>query len=229
MNGQPNGDVLENCISLWFNYDGWHDDPCNDPITVYKCACSFKQRPLLKLRGLCKESNFDAGYTLYQGKSLAFYGLQQSKIEFDDVMGKWKMNVVALPTIGFTHTKAGQSMILGKHLWQISNDSSSCNEGNPYARYLKLTGCDDEEFTCSDGQCITMDQRCDQISDCFDESDEKDCKIVSRKENYNKKIPPFKKKKKTKVNVSMVFLSINDIREAIRIIFLKNQAHQSFS
>ena len=45
-------------------------------------------------------------------------------------------------------------------------------------RVLKLTGCRDGEFTCSDGQCISMQQRCDQIIHCRDESDEDSCKLI---------------------------------------------------
>ena len=58
-------------------------------------------------------------------------------------------------------------------------------------RVLKLTGCRDGEFTCSDGQCISMQQRCDQIIHCRDESDEDSCKLIVFKESYNRKVPPF--------------------------------------
>ena len=41
---------------------------------------------------------------------------------------------------------------------------------------LKLSGCNPEvlsegKFTCDDGQCVTMEQRCDQVPDCRDKSD----------------------------------------------------------
>lgn len=214
-NGQPNGGRTENCAVIWFGVQGLGDVPCDNGIGDM-CVCSYTQKPILKMRGLCKKSYIDTLYTLYQDKTSAFYGLRQTKIEFDDALGKWKMYVIALPTTGLTKTEPGHNLILGKHMWRIFNDSSSCNEGKPYKKYLKLTGCTDEEFTCTDGQCIMMDKRCDQIADCRDESDESNCKIVVRKENYNKKIPPFEKDKKAMVNVSIVFLSINDIREEIR-------------
>ena len=35
--------------------------------------------------------------------------------------------------------------------------------------------------------------RCDQTSNCFDESDEDDCKMIFQKENYKKTVPPFRK------------------------------------
>ena len=66
-----------------------------------------------------------------------------------------------------------------------------------------------------------MSERCDQISQCVDSSDEQECQIVSTDKNYNKNIPPFDKNSKAKVNVSMVFLSINDISEISLTIDLK--------
>ena len=39
-------------------------------------------------------------------------------------------------------------------------------------RYLLLTACTNDSFTCSDGSCIRIDQRCDQRVNCIDASDE---------------------------------------------------------
>ena len=56
---------------------------------------------------------------------------------------------------------------------------------------LKLTGCWYGQFTCDDGQCVTMEKRCDQVPDCRDESDERGCKLVVLKEGYNRRVPPI--------------------------------------
>lgn len=37
------------------------------------------------------------------------------------------------------------------------------------------TGCDFEQFQCSNGQCIGTNSRCDFVSDCSDGSDEMNC------------------------------------------------------
>ena len=36
-----------------------------------------------------------------------------------------------------------------------------------------------------------MEERCDQIIDCNDESDEDNCKLLVFKKSYKKKVPPI--------------------------------------
>ena len=36
-----------------------------------------------------------------------------------------------------------------------------------------------------------MEERCDQITNCKDKSDENNCKLIVFEENYNAKVPPF--------------------------------------
>ena len=38
---------------------------------------------------------------------------------------------------------------------------------------------------------IRMEERCDQIMNCKDKSDENNCKLIVFEENYNKNVPPF--------------------------------------
>ena len=111
------------------------------------------------------------------------------------------------------------SYALGKHVWTVSGDVFECNEGQPYKALLKLSGCNPEgEFTCADGQCVTMEQRCNQIPNCRDESDEKGCQLLVVKDGYNKKIPPIvpiggDKFNKTKVGISISLLKIVGMEE----------------
>ena len=63
------------------------------------------------------------------------------------------------------------------------------SDGEDYTGHLKLTGCNiTRQFTCDDGQCVTMEQRCNQHPDCRDRSDEQNCKVLG--EGYNRNVPP---------------------------------------
>ena len=80
---------------------------------------------------------------------------------------------------------------LGIRVWTVSGDTV-CNDGQPYKVLLKLTGCNLEgEFTCEDGQCIRMDQRCNQLPNCRDKSDERGCERLVLEEGYIKNVPPI--------------------------------------
>ena len=61
----------------------------------------------------------------------------------------------------------------------------------PYETRLKLSGCNEDEFTCDDGQCVAMEERCNQVADCRDESDENSCQVLVLKASYNQRVPPI--------------------------------------
>ena len=49
--------------------------------------------------------------------------------------------------------------------------------------------CQTNHFTCQDGTCILSIYECDSVSDCFDGSDEHNCKYEINKSNYFVKLP----------------------------------------
>ena len=93
----------------------------------------------------------------------------------------------------------------------------------------KNTECKESEYTCNDGQCVQMDQRCDQIPNCKDRSDEKGCQLVVLNEGYNKEVPPFVSFNTThtgriipvKVNVSIELFNVTSIDEVANTIDFK--------
>ena len=72
-----------------------------------------------------------------------------------------------------------------------------------------------------------MEERCDQVTQCRDESDEDNCKLIVFKDNYNNKVPPFTVNPEdgsmipVKVKVSTSLMNVLAISEFSHIIDLK--------
>ena len=61
---------------------------------------------------------------------------------------------------------------------------------------MTLTNCIDNDsglasFTCDDGTCVEMNQRCDLQVDCPDSSDEKNCDVLQVPSDYRSQIFPI--------------------------------------
>ena len=72
-----------------------------------------------------------------------------------------------------------------------------------------------------------MEDRCDQIINCKDKSDEKSCSLIVFEDSYNKKVPPFTTDPEdnsvipVKVNVSTSLMNVLAISERDHTIDLK--------
>ena len=54
---------------------------------------------------------------------------------------------------------------------------------------LSLSACSDDEFTCTNGDCVNLLTVCDSNTDCLDGSDEGFCNVtVNRMESYNREL-----------------------------------------
>ena len=60
---------------------------------------------------------------------------------------------------------------LGRLNWKIEDGICQMSEGA--VRSLTLTTCFPNKFTCDDGSCVRINQRCNLVVDCPDKSDEK--------------------------------------------------------
>ena len=174
--GQPNGGLEQQC-TMWEGNNpkiNLFDFACMYFGKKINCLCQFSKNPILRLRGLCQESMIDTHFTLTSiNGSIAFMGLTGTVIRFQptQTISKWTITINLEKTMATTPaTKT--SFIIGRKKWTIEKDSPECHEGEPYNSHLKMSGCNtDGEFTCYDGQCVTMGQRCDQIPHCKDQSD----------------------------------------------------------
>ena len=69
-----------------------------------------------------------------------------------------------------------------------------------------MTACEDDEYTCNDGNCIRMDERCDSKTDCRDESDEEDCLKIKTFSGYNKLAVPRPLEGQHKFTINYTFI-----------------------
>ena len=129
-----------------------------------------------------------------------------SRIDYSRTSSQWVLSSKSFQTTAVSSAK-NETYLLGKHNWTVHNDYQGCHEEEDknYSIELKLSGCNQGfkiargkrnleeygEFTCNNGQCVSMEKRCDQLPDCEDGSDEEGCRLFSLVKGYNKIVPPY--------------------------------------
>ena len=221
--GQPNaGKGQPQPCTFWKGVEGKVCDYSCNVATPMHCICQFHKSPIIKLRGFCKGSDVDTHYTpRYVNGGVEFLGLTTSLISFDGkhitlkTRNKNFMRLFSVRSISY---------LIGKRKWtgmSASRGKIECEMRKDYKVPLKMSGCADDKFTCSNGDCITMEERCDQVIDCRDESDEVNCRILVLKDSYSKSAPPttssWENNTRTvssaSVKVSFTIRDISGIRE----------------
>ena len=134
---------------------------------------------------------------------------------YDEELSLWKATSLKHQDFLATSDAEKDSFLLGLQSWTIHNDSKACSVEPTYTTVLKLTVCSDEEFTCADGSCIPLKDRCNGRSDCLDETDETECKAFVLSLGYNRfHVPPAAKEKTIlDVNYSVHIKEIIEINE----------------
>ena len=181
------------------------------------CICNHNSSTLFRLRGLgCQKSAVDRLYkplnTNEDVRNFIFRGDGGTDIRF--VNGAWEFSVMGSDITGGSWASQA-SYTLGKVDWSIYGDDA-CDLGSSSTVQLKLTGCQDGSFTCDNGQCVAMDKRCNQLTECSDKSDEKDCNLVVLEDSYNKNIPPISSSGEGRILPVQVLVSI-DLFSLVRI------------
>ena len=204
---------------------GWQEYQCETE-TFKDCLCAPKRRPILQLKGACNIL-LDKFYTTRQlqesATNIFFVGLKHSRIDYDRAGQKWVLSDAKSTVVAEARTSSELSYVLGKHEWTFIGDEYKCHRGREtYQTILKLSGCNIDEFTCNDGQCVSMEERCNQLTDCRDESDEMDCKLLILKITYNKKVPPIVAKGMAKFDPVQVNISIN----LLKIVSMEEVQHK---
>ena len=148
----------KNCALFVPDWHGWTPYMCQiNKAHVITCACEHPGQMYLQLRGLCPDSNIDRFYVPRNKRrsgAVILHGLDISSIEYDKESLSWILTEHNHNTSAVSNAPLA-SYVLGSHEWLIESDDVECStKGEAYRRVLKLTGCREGEFTCSDGQCI---------------------------------------------------------------------------
>ena len=235
--GYPVNDSSKACAFNAVRSPGYVNWPClqTGAYGGWYCTCQFPEPPFLALRGLCPDSHLDRIFMPYNSPHDAettYYGNRVTVARYLKDANEWTMEALLYNTTA-TSKEISKRFMLGKQNWTIEGDSKKCADGETYTDLLKLTGCTEGEFTCDDGQCVEMEQRCNQESDCRDESDELRCKLIIFKESYNKNIPPItkeigKKALPANVSISITLMKVVEIEEVDHSIHLQFQISLSW-
>ena len=187
---EPNGNAYEECINIFHtSYGNFNDVNCLNNLCF---TCRMAIRHMYNLRGNISNT-IDRKYTVTMtGKETEIRGIKETNCIWNKT---WHFGLNLKQD-----TEFGSSNIppVGVQNW---------NNGQK----LKFSRCYANEFTChSYGYCIPMNKRCDGDKDCMDGSDERNCRIMTLQEEYDKKYPGTKN---TTVTVAMHIYEIANIDE----------------
>ena len=198
--GDAERDTMFNCIyfmPIVPETRSWGEWQCHNPGGLISCPCQFETSPIINLRGVCPDSLVEhSRFTIKQlatdPANILMVGRHSARISYNSKVRQWILKDVRQNITAKTQASR-RSYALGRNSWTVSGDNHKCSEGKDYTLALKLSACKTDEYTCNDGQCVKMEERCNQMSNCKDDSDEMDCKVLVLKAGYNKRVPPVGK------------------------------------
>jgi len=199
------------------------DDECS----MKTCVLCQVDRPSVEIhvRGLCPNSPFDDKYLYNIGENgiPILRGTTTSVISYNSTSEMWIWYDRQDKASQAVSKSPQSSLLLGLHKFDFSAVKTNPCMGNLID--IKFSTCKTGEFTCTNGQCIDLERRCDQSVNCKDESDEDGCQMLFMKDNYNKKISAFKFDEKTKQNIPVIV----KVSIAVKKIFKIEEVNHVFS
>lgn len=186
------------CISQGGSfYPGiWYSTFCSrfKPCT----ACENAPKSSIRIRGLCRDSRLDREIHVQglKNQKPMFQGTFYANVFWDN--STWVMTSRRYPDIR-AHMKIAfiDDYPVGLQRWEVDGDVCPDTEMN-----LMMTVCGAGSFTCNDGTCVKISQRCDLQVNCDDKSDEHECDRVYLGLDYAKHIPPPPPKDQDHLNIT---------------------------
>ena len=139
------------------------------------------------------------------------YNLSIFYKRFNQTESVWKAESLKYPNFIAISKAPLQSLLLGPSIWEIHNDSKLCSADETYHQLMTLSACREDEFACKDGNCVSMNLRCDGRTHCQDGYDEEECRLLIAPVGYNKfLVPPAPgDNEKLTINASITIEKIN--------------------
>ena len=223
--GQPNGGKkFEKCAAIFKENDGTglYDANCDISICIY---CTLKDFQHFILKGLCtkKEVQIDNKLvlrlkTLAHGRPV-FKGFSSSLIAWDKDLLRWVLSSEITGKV-LASLSSESKFPLGEQTWYLESDNVCKDMKTGQPMQLMLSKCGAEEYSCSDGTCIPIEDKCNFVADCWDAGDETICPILSEEnmEGYKSNIPDIHMDEtgvvvKKQVKISMMITDIESIEE----------------
>ncbi|XP_059095252.1 uncharacterized protein LOC131890013 isoform X2 [Tigriopus californicus] len=188
--GEPNGGKFENCGVVWPHLNAWNDEACS---TLASFFCTLQEGPIFWMRGLPKNSKMDSKFSWTgeipsNSNRYILQGYTDSLIFWDVQTQSWKLELSSNKSI-YAEADASENYPLGLQNWTFHNAPELGR--SPASFTLSLSACNEEEFNCANGVCISMSERCNNVINCPDKSDEIDCKMIQIDDSYIKHVPPI--------------------------------------
>ena len=116
--------------------------------------------------GLCYGTSFDIKYSWTGELTNGVYSFRGYTDTFlyhegEDV---WRLQLISRPEVYARVNSTDYPF--GKLRWAVYNES--CYDESPHLAEISINVCTDDQFSCDDGRCIPMEQRCNGRVECAD-------------------------------------------------------------
>ena len=209
------------CVIKLFSHVIWYEYDCTNVLCT---SCEFESSLRLFIKGLCFVTEEDSLVYAkgYKNNKPFFHGIYGLFIFFEN--SQWNLfDVILNMTVAILGNNLINFYPVGRHTWTIVNEYCEFSTGE--VRKIGISSCDAGQFMCDNGECIPIENKCDEFFDCFDKSDENDCKLIRFPNGYRSQFfpPSFGQSSVLSIDVKLDVLRIvkvDDINNAFTIEFL---------